>query len=283
MKMSNKLDTKDKSLRNFFIIAFLLPIAATVLVTLKDGLQTGLVTTQISALAMVVVMSMVHAPTIAALIVVYGDEGSQGIKNLFRQLKYWGFKSKWYLRALLIFPLSILASLLLMSLYSQRFTPVFSLSILAIGTFFSALWEEVGWTGYAIPRMLKRFRPLKTGVLLGVIHTFWHLAADYWGSGVFYGKLYAIHFLLWMVGLIVLRIIILWIYIRTKSVVIGWLTHFSYTGGLTLFVSLTFSAVETVLWNSAFVFVLLLVIVGLVSTNKDFRDFWKSGLNEVKQ
>lgn len=279
--MRNKLVIKDKSLRNYFVIAFLIPIAATVLVTLKDGLQTGLVTNQLSALAMVVVMSMVHAPTIAAMIVAYSDGGFMGIKDLFQQMKYWRFKSKWYLRALLIFPLSILASLLLISLFSQSFTPAWSLSFLAFATLFSALWEEIGWTGYATPRMLKRISPLRTGISLGVIHTFWHLASDFWGSSAFYGNLYlyAIHFLLWMVGLTVLRILILWIYIRTKSLVLGWLTHFSYTGGQLLLVPLTLSAVETLFWNSAFVFVLLLVMALLVTMNKDFRDYWKSGFN----
>ena len=274
--------TKDKSLRNFFIIAFLIPIAATVFVILKDGLQTGLVTNQLSPLAMVVVLSQIHAPTIAAMIVAFVDEGFEGIKGLFRQLKYWRFKSAWYLRALLIFPLSILTSLLLMSLFSQRFIPVFSISILVFAVFFSALWEEIGWIGYAIPRMLNRFSPLKTAILFGVIHMFWHLAADYWGSSVFFGKFYVIHFLLWLVGLIVLRIVILWMYIRTKSLVLSWLTHFSYTGGQILMTT-TLSAVDTLLWNFAFVLVLLLVLVFFMVRNKDFRDFWKSDFIEVKQ
>jgi hypothetical protein len=69
------------------------------------------------------------------------------------------------------------------------------------------------------------------------------------------------------------------IYVRTESLVLGWLTHFSYTGGQLLLVSLTLSAVEMLLWNSAFVFVLILVMVFLVTMNKDFRDFWKSELN----
>ena len=278
--MSNSLIDKDKSLRNFFILAFLIPITATVLVTLKDGLQTGLVTNQLSPLAMVVVLSQVHAPTIAAMIVAFSDEGFNGIKKLFRQLKYWRFNSKWYLIALLVFPLSILAALSFMTLFSQSYTPVFSFSILAFAVFFSALWEEIGWVGYAIPRMLKRFSPLRTALLFGVIHMFWHLAADYWGASAFYGTLYryVIHFLLWMVGLIVLRIIILWMYVRTKSLVLGWLTHFSYTGGQLIFVPLAFTAAETLLWNTAFVFVLLLVVALLFTLNKDFRDYWKAGL-----
>lgn len=275
--MSHPLVENNKSLRNFFIIAFLIPIATTFLVTLIAGFPSGLVTNQIDIMAIVVLMSMVHAPTIAAMIVAFSDDGFQGIKNLFRQLKYWRFNWKWYLRALLIFPLSILAALLLMSLLSKSFTPALSISVLAFGVFFSALWEEIGWTGYATPRMLERFSPLKTGILLGVIHIFWHLAADYWGASAFYGNLYryVLHFLLWLVGLTILRIVIIWIYIRTNSLVLGWLTHFSYTGGQLLLVPLAFTAVETLLWNAAFVVVLLLVIGFLFRMDNDFRDFCK--------
>jgi membrane protease YdiL (CAAX protease family) len=279
MRMENQEVNSRKSLRIYFVIAFLIPIVTTILVTLIDGFPTGLVTNQIDTMAIVVFMAMVHAPTIAAMITAFSDQGFIGIKNLFRQLKYWRFKTKWYLIALLIFPLSILVSLLFMSLFSPNYTPDLFLSILVFGTFFSALWEEIGWTGYATPRMLNRFRPLKTALLLGIIHIFWHLVADYWGASAFYGELYlyVIHFLLWMVGLTVLRIIIIWIYVRTNSLVLGWLTHFSYTGGQLLLVPLSLSAVETLLWNSSFVIVLLIVMGVLFTTNRDFRNFWKTG------
>jgi len=274
--------SKDNSLKTYFVIAFLIPILATILVTSRDGLQTELVTTRISASALVVIMSMVHAPTIAAVTVAFRDEGFEGIRILFGQLRSWRFPLKWYMLALLVFPVAILAGLSIMTLISQRYIPVFSLSILAIGTLISPLWEEIGWTGYATPRMLRRYSPLKTGIYLGVIHMFFHLVADYWGAGMFYGKLYLAHFLLWMAGLVVLRVITLWIYIRTKSLVLGWLTHVSYTAGQTILVPLALTAFETILWNSAFVLVLIIGSVFLVLTNKDFRDFWKSGNGHVK-
>jgi len=115
--MNKLLANKDTSLRNFFVIAYLIPIAGMLFVILKDGMQTNLVTTQIDTNAIIVIMSMVHAPTIAAMIVAYRDEGFEGIKDLFRQLKYWRFRSKWYLIALLTFPLSILAVLYSMIFY----------------------------------------------------------------------------------------------------------------------------------------------------------------------
>lgn len=87
--------------------------------------------------------------------------------------------------------------------------------------------------------------------------------------------MYAIHFFLWLIGLIVLRIIILWMYVRTRSVVLGWLTHFSYTGGQLYFVSVNIPGVETLLWNTAFVLVLLIAVALLFILNKDFQDFCK--------
>jgi hypothetical protein len=121
---------------------------------------------------------------------------------------------------------------------------------------------------------------LKTALLLGIIHTFWHLVPDFWGAGVFYGNLYLIHFLLWAVGLTTLRIMIIWIYVRTNSLVLGWLTHFSYTGGQLLLVPLSLTAVETILWNTAFIVVLLLVLVLSFAFNKDFRDYCRMGIQE---
>lgn len=277
MKSINILYSDDKPLFKFFIIVYLIPTVATVLAVLIDGFPTDPVVTHVSAMVLVVMMAMVHAPTIAAMIVTSKDEGFRGIKDLFWQLTYWKVEIKWYLYALLIFPLSIFVSLYLISLYSESYDPLFEFRIFVLGSFLSALWEEIGWTGYATPRMLKRFSPLRTAIMLGIIHMFWHLASDYWGSITYYraNYLYAIHFFLWLIGLIVLRIIILWMYIRTRSLVLGWLTHFSYTGGQLYFVSASMSGVETLLWNTAFVLILLVIVALLFIQNKDFHDFCK--------
>ena len=277
MKISKNLYADDKSLFKFFIVVYLIPIVATVSVTLLDGFPTDSVVTHISPTVLVVMMAMVHAPTIAAMIVTYKDEGFQGIKDLFRQLTYWKVRDKWYLYALLLFPLSVLVSQYFMSLYSESYGPLFELRIFVVASLFSALWEEIGWTGYATPRLLKQFSPLRTAILLGIIHMFWHLASSYWGSISYYGTnyLYAIHFSLSLIGLIVLRVIILWMYVRTRSVVLGWLTHFSYTGGQLYFVSVNMTGTENLLWNTVFILVLLIAIALLFILNKDFQDFCK--------
>ena len=35
--------------------------------------------------------------------------------------------------------------------------------------------EEFGWRGFALPRLLERYSPLKSSLILGLIHAIWHL------------------------------------------------------------------------------------------------------------
>ncbi len=263
------MDLKKNSLSLYFAIAYALPIVTTVIVALVAGLPSGIVVKEMSAATLIVVMAMVHAPTIAATIVVFRSQGFNGIKILFQQLKDWKFALHWYLRAILIFPVTILAVLLVLSLFSASFTPVLSLNVMAFGALFSALWEEIGWTGFATPVMLKRFSPLKVGLLLGVVHAIWHLAAGVYGAGVFHGDLFIVNFFVTSVGIVGLRIVTIWIYARTSSLVLGWLTHASFTGGQLLFVSLDLTPGETIIWNSAFSLSVTGIVVYLAASNRD--------------
>jgi len=244
------LDLRKNSLSLYFAIAFALPIGATIIVALVAGLPTGIVVKEISSSALVVIMAMVHAPTIAALIVVFRSQGLPGVKMLFQQLKYWNFAPQWYLRAILIFPATMLGVLCVLSLFSASFAPVLSLSFITFGALISTLWEEIGWTGFATPVMLNRFSPLNVGLLLGSLHAMWHFAASIYGAGAFHGNLFIVNFLVTSVGIIGLRIVIIWIYTRTSSLVLGWLTHASFTGGQLLLVSLDLTSGETVVWNA---------------------------------
>lgn len=266
------LELRKHSLSLYFLIAFALPIVTTIIVTLVAGSPSGLVVNELSAAALVVVMGMVHAPTIAAVIVVFRSQRFQGIKILFGQLKDWKFAPHWYLKAILICPVTMLAVLLVLSSFSASFTPVLSLSvIMAFGGLFGPLWEEIGWTGFATPVMLKRWTPLQVGLLLGTLHALWHLAANMYGAGAFHGELFIVNFLATSVGIVGLRIVTIWIYIRTSSLVLGWLTHVSFTGGQLLLVSFALTSPETVVWNSAFSLAVVGIVVFLVALNKDLR------------
>jgi len=276
------MPTTDKSLRDYFLIAYLLPLVAVVYTVTVYGLEPGLVTTQLSPHSMIVVLAMVHAPSIAALIVVGRDEGIAGVARLLSQLKQWRFSWRWYASALLLIPGAILLSLLVASEYSPAYAPGFYLGILTVALLAGALWEEIGWTGYATPRLLARYGALTAALLLGLLHALWHLPADYWGARNFYESpwMYAAHFGLITFGIVLLRVITVWIYVRTRSLVLGWLTHYGYSGGQLLLVPLAFSPVETVRWNTVFVLVLLFVVAMLAMLNLDFRQVWSTSPRE---
>lgn len=261
------LDLKKYSLSLYFVIAFALPVVTTVIVVLVAGSPSDLVIKELSAGPLVVLMAMVHAPTVAAIVVVFRSQRFQGIKVLFRQLKYWKFSPQWYLKAILIFPATMLAVLFMLTLTSSSFAPLLSLNVMAFAALFSALWEEIGWTGFATPVMLKRFSPLKVGLLLGFLHAMWHLAASIYGAGAFHGNLFIVNFLATSIGIVGLRVVTVWIYTHTRSLVLGWLTHASFTGGQLLFVSLDLTADETVVWNWAFSLAVTGIVIVLVTSH----------------
>ena len=272
--MIGDLDLKKNTLLLYFVIAFALPIVTTIIVALVAGAPSGLVVNEVSTGALVVIIAMAHAPTIAAIVVVFRSQQSAGVKALFSQLKYWRFAPKWYLRAILIFPVTILAVLLLLSLFSSSFSPVLSLGVVAFAVF-STFWEEIGWTGLATPLMLKRMCPLKVGLYLGFLHAMWHLAANIYGAGAFHGDLFAVNFLATSVGIIGLRIVTIWIYMRTSSLVLGWLTHLGFTGGQLSLVSFALTSGETIVWNAAFAAAVVGIVAFLLVRNEDFFHPWK--------
>lgn len=277
------LDFKKSSLSLYFVIAFGLPIVTTIIVVVLAGWPSDIVVNEISTGALVVLMGMVHAPTVAAIIVVFRSQRFNGIKVLFQQLKYWKFAPHWYLKALLIFPVTMLAVLYMLSFYSSSFTPVLALSVMAFAALFSTLWEEIGWTGFATPIMLKRLSPLKVGLLLGFLHAIWHLAASLYGSGAFHGNLFIVNFLATSVGIVGLRIVTIWIYMQTNSLVLGWLMHASFTSGQLFLVSFALTSGETIIWNAAFSFAVIGVAGYLVVRNQELMGHQSLGTTMTAQ
>jgi len=111
--------------------------------------------------------------------------------------------------------------------------------------------------------------PVKVGLLLGFLHAVWHLAASIYGAGAFHGNLFIVNFLATSVGIIGLRIVTIWIYMRTSSLVLGWLTHLSFTGGQLSLVSFALTSGETIVWNTAFSVAVIGIVVFPLARNKD--------------
>jgi uncharacterized protein len=125
--------------------------------------------------------------------------------------------------------------------------------------------EDLGWTGFALPRLLHRSGWLTAGLLLGSVWGLWHLLADYWGNADTWGPLYAPRFLLWCgASFTAYRILIAWAYSHTNSLLLAQLMHAGFTGGQVLLAPVLAPSARGLVWYAAFAGALWL-IVGVVA------------------
>ncbi|UMZ73746.1 CPBP family intramembrane glutamic endopeptidase [Natranaerofaba carboxydovora] len=124
-------------------------------------------------------------PLIAAVLVVFNNEGKsqakQFIKGIFRLKVALG----WYFFALIL-PIIIYYFAYQMYLFrggtvEDFVTPsIFFYPIaLIFATLFGGGQEEVGWRGFALPRLQSKYSPFTSSVILGVMWAFWHIPLFY--------------------------------------------------------------------------------------------------------
>ena len=125
---------------------------------------------------------MPFGPLIAALIVALLAGGRRELWALLRQLARWRVHPIWYAIALLgPFVLAGLTALLAIAAGAPvRGTGAYS-DWRSIGLFFLStviivgLFEEVGWRGFALPRLQLRIDAIWAALVLGVLWALWHL------------------------------------------------------------------------------------------------------------
>jgi membrane protease YdiL (CAAX protease family) len=96
--------------------------------------------------------------------------------------------------------------------------------------------EEIGWTGFATPRLRRRHGILGTGLIIGVVWGAWHIIGNVvFASGAYSGALAVPLFMtLRIIGLLIgglpaYRVLTIWVYDRTGSVFLAMLMHMSLT------------------------------------------------------
>jgi uncharacterized protein len=110
-----------------------------------------------------------------------------------------------------------------------------------IGGFF----EELGWTGFAVPRMRLRYGVLATGLVVGVLWGAWHLLQILWVGGTYSGGLplvlfLTLYFFSGVAQLTAFRVLMVWVYDRTGSLLVAILMHTSLiVGTIFIFTPLT--------------------------------------------
>lgn len=217
-------------------------------------------------------VAMTVGPPIASLLATAAFGGLPGVNDLFSRIIRWGVPPRYYLIALLLVPATAVAVDLVTSAISADFAPRLATTrdpaavlLMGIGGgLVAGLLEEIGWTGFAVHRFLPRMGIWRAGIVLGVVHGMWHLLVGYWGDGANFGDWFLPYFLTtWLLGLVALRLLIVWLYAQTQSVLIGQIAHASYTGGLFILWPTTTAPIQVTIWGTVFSITLFLVVAAL--------------------
>jgi membrane protease YdiL (CAAX protease family) len=188
------------------------------------------------------VPAMLLGPSVAGILLTGFLYGRAGLRELLSRLLKWRVGARWYAVALLTAPLLFTVVLLALSVASPEFLPRIvttsdkvSLLLMGIAVGLGAgIFEELGWTGFAMPRLRLRYGVLATGLIVGVLWGAWHFFMNFWASGVTSGELsMAIFVPTWLLGILVgqlpaYRVLMVWVYDRTQeSVLVAMLMHVS--------------------------------------------------------
>ena len=183
-----------------------------------------------------------------------------GVRGLWAQRVRW--RGPW--PALLIAPVAMGAVLLGLSTLSADFAPAQpNLALALAGGLLAGFFEELGWTGFATPRLLARYGLVRGGVVLGLLWALWHALGDYWGTADFWGALWPAHFALWFVALTAYRLLMTWVYDRAHSLLFGMLMHATFTGSQLLLWPAAPPALE-LLWYGLYAAVLWAAVAAFV-------------------
>ena len=222
---------------------------------------------QLETLLPFVVLAMLAGPSVAGILMTGLVHGRAGLRELLSRLLRWRVGARWYAVALLTAPLLAAAVLFALSLSSPIFTTDEKATVVLVGIAagLTTVFEELGWTGFATPTLLRvRHGVLGTGLIVGLLWGAWHLLQISWVSGTYSAALPLALFFA-VVQLTAYRVLMVWVYDRTNgSLLVATLMHASLTAS-TVFI---FTPVATGVAFLTYILVLaaaLWVVVGAVA------------------
>lgn len=208
--------------------------------------------------------AMLLGPSISGVLLTRLFEGSPGLRDLFSRLFRWRVPARWY-GVLLLPPVLVL---LVLTALENFVSPVFAPNRFWLGIVFgvpAGLLEEIGWTGFAFPKMRPERRALAPAVLLGLLWVLWHAPViNFLGTATPHGSHWLSFFLSFGLAMTAMRVLICWIYVNTGSVLLAQLMHISSTGALVIFSAPQASAAQEATWYVLYGLVLWLVVAAVI-------------------
>ena len=160
----------------------------------------------------------VFAPSLVALALTARTDGSAGTLTLLRRIVQFPAGAQWY-----VFAIGYMASIKLGTALIYRIAtgawPTFGQTpwyLMAVAIVFSTpvqAGEEIGWRGYALPRLARGIGLAPASMVLGVIWACWHLPFFFIPGSDNYGR----SFPMYLLAVTALSVAMAWLYWRTNG------------------------------------------------------------------
>jgi uncharacterized protein len=160
----------------------------------------------------------VVGPALAAVIVSQVAHGKTGIRDLLKGLIRWRVGLIWYIVAVLSPVVLLTVAQVVTKMLGLTVTiamPQVNLSpyvIFGFGvSFFANTCEEIGWRGFALPRLQKRYNALLATLIVGTLWGLWHLPL------IFLAGSMSEYPFVWFISIVADAFMYTWIYNSTKG------------------------------------------------------------------
>jgi membrane protease YdiL (CAAX protease family) len=265
---------KSHPLLSFYALAFAISWGGILLMVGGPG---GILGTkeEIDRLLLFVMMAWFAGPSVASIVLTGLLYGREGFRDLFARMTRWRVGARWYALALLLAPILFTAVSLALSLISPEFLPGiltttdkagFLLFGISYGLIGGGFLEELGWTGFAVPRMRLRYGIVGTGLIVGLLWGAYHFSVMLWMSTAYSGALplailLPVQMFAWLPAY---RVLMVWVYDRTGgSLLVAMLMHASLAASMLILQPLAIAGVS--LLTYILVFGAAMWVVGAVA------------------
>ena len=216
----------------YFALTFAISMGGILIAVGREGMP-------IDRYSLIPILSLFAGPSAAGLLLTGIFDGKKGLCDFGSRLFRWRVSARWYAVAILITPLVVTPILLALSLFSPDFLPAIittddKAALLLLGIvagLVGGFLEELGWTGFAVPRLRLRDNILTTGLIVGLLWGAWHVpitfAASVSPSGAVSLSLFLPPLFFCVAVLPVFRVLMVWVYDRTESLLVAILMHWS--------------------------------------------------------
>lgn len=220
---------------SFFILAYVIAWLLWLPLILSKGNGLGLI--PLNSGGAIFFLSLItlgsFGPALSALVMSAITAGKAGVRLLLRRVVRGKVGFHWYLMAMFSPLLALLPWLFFMpgalaAFFSLRWEAaglllgavVASILLVFLSMIYGTpLLEEIGWRGFALPRLQEQMGPVRGSIVLGTLWGFWHAPLAFftaWGLGYRLAGL-ALAFPLFVLWTISLALIMTWMFNNTRG------------------------------------------------------------------